>query len=546
MAPAPVQAPTRAPSRMAPAPIGQRSEDPYTSEAMANVFEWLRSGDPRGAFEPPVPAPSLASRAVEFLPERFREPVRSAGRAFEESPAGSALRMVASRDPSELMADVAGGPLVRGAKVAKSVSNNPRVANLFAGGDTMGAGLGRDARTVYAAEIDPRNVTQLNRATGGSFEPIDILRLDPQEIARMSPDLLHASPVCTRFSCANKTPGEIALDVEAAQSVLRAVQKTRPPAISIENVPAYAKSESWQDILEPGLRRAGYNLDQGVYNAADLGGIQERSRFIARGVREGDLPPVPQSQPRRDWYQGVGDLIERAPQDRIPDWEMRRLRSMFERGSLDPDSPIITMGGSAGRSVAHARGAGGPAPTLKAANEVPRILLPGGEARRVTPEIMRRLMGLPDDYPLPQNYYEAKRILGQGMEGNMTRQLIDPLLRRQGPAKSNTSSLSALSEGWSGRGVQNQISEGNSYIRLHEVRVPESQRGSGIGTKFMDELVSYADQAGKPVLLTPSTDFGATSKSRLENFYRRFGFVPNRGRQKDYSLPNEAMIRRPQ
>jgi hypothetical protein len=124
MAPAPVQAPTRAPSRMAPASIGQRSEDPYTSEAMANVFEWLRSGDPRGAFEPPVPAPSLASRAVEFLPERFREPVRSAGRAFEESPAGSALRMVASRDPSELMADVAGGPLIRGGRRILPKSRN--------------------------------------------------------------------------------------------------------------------------------------------------------------------------------------------------------------------------------------------------------------------------------------------------------------------------------------------------------------------------------------------------------------------------------------
>jgi len=305
-----------------------------------------------------------------------------------------------------------------------------RVANLFAGGDTMGAGLGRGAKTVAAAEIDPRNVAQLNRVTGGNFDPTDIMRMDPSSIAKMDIDLLHASPVCTRFSCANKTPGEIALDVEAAQAVLRTVQRVRPPAVSIENVPAYAKSESWRDILEPGLRQAGYNVDQGVYNAADLGGIQERARFIARGVREGDLPPLPQTQPRRDWYSAVEDLVEQAPVDRLPAWEAGRIQSMIERGSLNPEVPIITMGGSAGRSVALARSAGGPAPTLKAANEVPRILMPGGETRRVTPEIMRRLMGLPDDYPLPQNYYEAKRILGQGMEGNMTRALIDPLLRR--------------------------------------------------------------------------------------------------------------------
>jgi site-specific DNA-cytosine methylase len=395
-------------------------------ESAVDLWELLNR-DPRDSFAERGPSPSVASRVVDALPERIQEPVRATAQRFNESPAGRAVSFVSRKDPTELLADAAGGPLIR---LGRKAVANPRVANLFAGGDTMGAGLGRDARTVYAAEIDPRNVAQLNRATGGSFEPVDILKLDPQEIARMSPDLLHASPVCTRFSCANKTPGEIALDVEAAQSVLRAVQRVQPSAISIENVPAYAKSESWRDILEPGLRREGYNLDQGVYNAADLGGIQDRSRFIARGVREGDLPPIPEAQPRRDWYQGVEDLIEQAPRDRIPDWEMRRLESMFERGSLNPDSPLITMGGSAGRSVAHARNVGGPAPTLKAANEVPRILMPGGEARRVTPDMMRRLMGLPDDYPLPQNYYEAKRILGQGMEGNMTRSLIDPLLRR--------------------------------------------------------------------------------------------------------------------
>jgi len=41
--------------------------------------------------------------------------------------------------------------------------------------------------------------------------------------------------------------------------------------------------------------------------------------------------------------------------------------------------------------------------------------------------------------------------------------------------------------------------------------------------------------------LTPTKAFGA-SKGRLEKWYRRHGFVPNKGRNKDFST-KESMIR---
>ncbi len=60
----------------------------------------------------------------------------------------------------------------------------------------------------------------------------------------------------------------------------------------------------------------------------------------------------------------------------------------------------------------------------------------------------------------------------------------------------------------------------------------------------MQSLIREADAEGAIVALTPSTDFGASSKSRLAKFYRRFGFVPNKGRNKDFAV-REAMIRYP-
>lgn len=79
---------------------------------------------------------------------------------------------------------------------------------------------------------------------------------------------------------------------------------------------------------------------------------------------------------------------------------------------------------------------------------------------------------------------------------------------------------------------------------LSRVVVPKEARNSGRGTEFMNELTKAADLDGSVVQLTPSSDFGG-SKARLIDFYKRFGFVENKGRNKDYEL-FEAMYRRPQ
>lgn len=79
---------------------------------------------------------------------------------------------------------------------------------------------------------------------------------------------------------------------------------------------------------------------------------------------------------------------------------------------------------------------------------------------------------------------------------------------------------------------------------LGKVALPKAERGKGAGSKFMQDLTAAADADGATLTLSPSTDFGATSKARLVEFYRRFGFVPNKGKHKDFTI-SDSMYRPP-
>jgi len=79
---------------------------------------------------------------------------------------------------------------------------------------------------------------------------------------------------------------------------------------------------------------------------------------------------------------------------------------------------------------------------------------------------------------------------------------------------------------------------------LSKIEVPKDKQGSGLGTQVMNDLVAAADAEGARISLTPDTSFGGTSVSRLKDFYKRFGFVDNKGKNKDFSTRN-TMYRDP-
>ena len=88
------------------------------------------------------------------------------------------------------------------------------------------------------------------------------------------------------------------------------------------------------------------------------------------------------------------------------------------------------------------------------------------------------------------------------------------------------------------------ITSNRDSLNVSKIIVPKELRGKGIGTKVMHLITKYADEHNMITTLSPSTDYGATSKSRLVSFYRRFGFKPNKGRYADYKY-SDSMIRRP-
>ncbi len=92
-------------------------------------------------------------------------------------------------------------------------------------------------------------------------------------------------------------------------------------------------------------------------------------------------------------------------------------------------------------------------------------------------------------------------------------------------------------------GVKLNISERREVVTISRIEVPKESRDQGTGTRAMEQLVEWADANGKTLALSPSADFGGT-KSRLVDFYKRFGFVENKGRSKDLEI-SETMIRTP-
>jgi predicted GNAT family N-acyltransferase len=104
--------------------------------------------------------------------------------------------------------------------------------------------------------------------------------------------------------------------------------------------------------------------------------------------------------------------------------------------------------------------------------------------------------------------------------------------------------LKEIMNQWKSEGVESYIYCSRGDITLSEIRIPKENRGQGLGTSKMKELLNFAQKQNMRVILTPSTDFGASSKSRLERFYKALGFVGNKGSNKDFRI-RETMIYRP-
>lgn len=93
--------------------------------------------------------------------------------------------------------------------------------------------------------------------------------------------------------------------------------------------------------------------------------------------------------------------------------------------------------------------------------------------------------------------------------------------------------------------VQLEVSQQPGGLMVQMIRVPPESRQRGLATKALTELLAYADRSGLVVALTPQRiGAGAAPKKALQAWYRKHGFVPNKGRRHNHEFMAE-MIRTP-
>lgn len=109
-------------------------------------------------------------------------------------------------------------------------------------------------------------------------------------------------------------------------------------------------------------------------------------------------------------------------------------------------------------------------------------------------------------------------------------------------------SAQALRDAWRESGVDAALTERAGIITLHNIEVRASQRGRSRGSAFLEALTRYADETGQRIGLTPDPTAKEGSRATepgLRKWYRRFGFVDNKGRGRDFEI-SESMVREPE
>ena len=86
-----------------------------------------------------------------------------------------------------------------------------------------------------------------------------------------------------------------------------------------------------------------------------------------------------------------------------------------------------------------------------------------------------------------------------------------------------------------------ETSKRDGILTISKIETPTEYRGQGLADKELRRQLAIADKEGLSVALTPSRAFGA-QKGRLVKWYKKYGFVPNKGKNKDF-MTRESMIR---
>lgn len=107
--------------------------------------------------------------------------------------------------------------------------------------------------------------------------------------------------------------------------------------------------------------------------------------------------------------------------------------------------------------------------------------------------------------------------------------------------RENTSFINSIKKKYKDEFSKINIYEFEDKISIDLIVAKE--KNTGAGSKLMKDICDYADAGNKIIILSPSDEFGG-NKKRLIDFYKRFGFVENKGKNKEFYI-FESMYRLP-
>lgn len=153
-----------------------------------------------------------------------------------------------------------------------------------------------------------------------------------------------------------------------------------------------------------------------------------------------------------------------------------------------------------------------------------------------------------NSYDDPSNYYSLTFAMGRKkVKGNL---VFNPGAKVPRQLKESTTSqknihLETLEAKAEADGIELDLSYNKNLnaVKLHLIKIPKDRRNQGIGTRTIKQVLDYVDDQGLLMTLTPTNEFGS-SKQRLVEFYKSFGFRLNSGPYRDLRF-KDTMIRKP-
>ena len=326
------------------------------------------------------------------------------------------------------------------------VQTAPTRVVLFAGGGGIECGfIEAGVRPIASAESNPENQqlsAKFAQAHEHNFSEYGhcLIQKNVQECAASNwvdfpatADFYHASLVYANFSNVKTDGVEEESDLTAATATADGINHFKSWCFTLENVPAYQDSESWNHIIRPALKD--YSVWSGVLNCADYGVPQNRKRFIVIAVREADFPviPPPAWDTQLSWFDAIAPWWDTLPQSTLTEAQERAIKGksgiyLIPRlGYRNELPPVIT--------------ADDPAPTIRKSiflddkgatrNRFLDIWSDGDTRNLTIPAVGYGLQTFPEWYEFPSSGGTAGAIIGYSVPPLFFKQIVEwvkPLL----------------------------------------------------------------------------------------------------------------------